>query len=216
MRAWLGKVGDSLRLWARALKSDVLLVYFAARDPRVPLAVRALALAVAAYALSPIDLIPDFIPVLGYLDDLLLVPLGLYVVIRLLPAEVLESARLQAARVMERPRSKAAALVIVCVWIALAVLAGAAVMATYPATRDAGARHIESVSAGYTVSDGHARLIGAPPQVAAHGPVHDRFRLTNGRAHEFGSAGRMLLKTLNLYVPAAYTDQGRELPAFRG
>lgn len=129
MRAWLSKVGNSVRLWARALKRDVLLVYFAARDPRVPFAVRALAVAVAAYALSPIDLIPDFIPVLGYLDDLLLVPLGLYVVIRLLPTQVLESARLQAAQMMQRPRSTAAAFVIVCLWIAVAVFAGAALMA---------------------------------------------------------------------------------------
>jgi len=70
---------------------------------------------------------------LGYLDDLLLVPLGLYVVIRLLPTQVLESARLQAAQVMERPRSTAAALVIVCLWISVAVFAGVALMAVYPA-----------------------------------------------------------------------------------
>jgi uncharacterized membrane protein YkvA (DUF1232 family) len=130
----LSKVVDSVRLWARALKSNVLLVYFAARDPRVPLAVRALAVVVAAYALSPIDLIPDFIPVLGYLDDLLLVPLGLYVVIRLLPTQVLESARLQAAQIMQRPRSTAAALVIVGLWISVVVFAGWALMAAAPAT----------------------------------------------------------------------------------
>lgn len=66
MRAWLREVGHSARRWARALQGNVLPVYFAARDPRTPIAVRALAMAVAAYALSPIDLIPDFIPVLGY------------------------------------------------------------------------------------------------------------------------------------------------------
>ena len=76
---------QTAKQWARALKRDVLVVYLAARDPRTPWALRLLALAVAAYALSPIDLVPDFIPVLGYLDDLLIVPLGLALVLRLLP-----------------------------------------------------------------------------------------------------------------------------------
>ena len=75
----------SARLWAQGIKRDVVAVYFAARDPATPWSVRLLALGVAAYALSPIDLIPDFIPVLGYLDDLLIVPLGLMLVIRWLP-----------------------------------------------------------------------------------------------------------------------------------
>lgn len=114
--------------WARALKSDIVMVYFAARDRRVAWGVRALAVAVAAYALSPIDLIPDFIPVIGYLDDLLIVPLGIYVVIRLLPVRVLESARLQAAKALERPRSRAAAIVIVGLWLGIAALAGMALM----------------------------------------------------------------------------------------
>ena len=78
---------------ARRIKQDVVAVYHAARDKRTPWAVRLLALLVAAYALSPIDLIPDFVPVLGYLDDLLLVPLGLLQVIRLLPPAVLADAR---------------------------------------------------------------------------------------------------------------------------
>ena len=83
--------------WAKRIKRDVVAVWFAARDPLAPLPVRVLAVAVAAYALSPIDLIPDFIPVLGYLDDLLIVPLGLMLVIRLLPPAVLASARERAA-----------------------------------------------------------------------------------------------------------------------
>lgn len=99
------------------MKRDVIAIYFAARDPDTPLAVRVLALAVAAYALSPIDLIPDFIPVLGYLDDLLLVPLGLLIVIRLLPAHVLTSSRQKAAAAIDRPRSKSAAIVIICIWL---------------------------------------------------------------------------------------------------
>lgn len=108
---------DSAKDWSRRIKRDVVAVYFAARDPETPLAVRALALVVAAYALSPIDLIPDFIPVLGYLDDLLIVPLGLAVVIRLLPSHVLASSRAKATAALDRPRSKAAAVVIVGVWL---------------------------------------------------------------------------------------------------
>ena len=84
------------KTWARGIKRDVVTVYFAARDPLAPLAPRILAAVVAAYALSPIDLIPDFIPVLGYLDDLLIVPLGLLLVMRLMPREVLANARIQA------------------------------------------------------------------------------------------------------------------------
>ena len=79
-----------LRKWAKELKRQTLVVYFAARDPRTPWLARLLALGIAAYALSPIDLIPDFIPVVGYLDDLLIVPLGLMLVLRLLPAGVLQ------------------------------------------------------------------------------------------------------------------------------
>jgi uncharacterized membrane protein YkvA (DUF1232 family) len=108
--------------WARLIKRDVLVVYFAARDPAAPLLARGLALAVAAYALSPIDLIPDFIPVLGYLDDLLIVPLGLLLVIRLLPPAVLDAARVRAAAALARPRSWLAAGVVVAIWIACAGL----------------------------------------------------------------------------------------------
>lgn len=68
---------ESAKQWARSLKQDVIALWIAARDPRTPWHAKALAAAVAAYALSPIDLIPDFIPVLGYLDDLLIVPLGI-------------------------------------------------------------------------------------------------------------------------------------------
>ncbi len=108
---------SSLKEWAKELKQFTLVAYFAARDPRTPTHVRALALLVAAYALSPIDLIPDFIPVLAYLDDLVLVPLGLALVVRLLPPAVLTSAREQAQRAGERPTSKVAAAIIVVVWL---------------------------------------------------------------------------------------------------
>ena len=105
------------KAWARRIKVDVVAVYFAARDPRTPWSVRLLAAAVAAYALSPIDLIPDFIPVLGYLDDLIIVPVGLILVVRLLPPHILESSRLKASEALERPRSRSAAAVIVGIWL---------------------------------------------------------------------------------------------------
>jgi len=102
---------------ARRIKHDALTVYFAARDPRTPWHVRLLALAIAAYAMSPIDLIPDFIPVLGYLDDVILLPLGILLVIRLTPAEVIEASRLKARAVSEKPTSRVAAAAIVVVWV---------------------------------------------------------------------------------------------------
>ncbi len=105
--------GASLKGWAKSLKTHTLTVYFAAR---------LLALCVAAYALSPIDLIPDFIPVIGYLDDLVIVPLGIALVVRLTPPEVIESARRQAALATERPVSRAAAAVIVALWLLAALV----------------------------------------------------------------------------------------------
>jgi uncharacterized membrane protein YkvA (DUF1232 family) len=113
---------ERTRQWARTLKRDVVAVWIAARDPRVPWYVKALALAVAAYALSPIDLIPDFIPVLGYLDDLIIVPLGLALVIKLIPGPLMAEFRAEAALREAAPRSVAAALVILALWIAGAVL----------------------------------------------------------------------------------------------
>ena len=107
----------AIKEWARRIKLDILAVYFAARNPDTPPLVRLLALAVAAYALSPIDLIPDFIPVLGYLDDLIIVPIGLMLVVRLVPPNVLAISRSQAAAALERPRSMAAAIFIVVVWL---------------------------------------------------------------------------------------------------
>jgi uncharacterized membrane protein YkvA (DUF1232 family) len=113
---------DALKNSARALKRQAFAVYFAARDPRTPRLVRWLALGIAAYAFSPIDLIPDFIPVLGYLDDLILIPLGIALVVKLVPHEVMQSARAQAAAAAERPTSRVAAAVIAIVWIAVTLL----------------------------------------------------------------------------------------------
>ena len=113
---------ERARQWARAIKRDVLALWIAARDPRVPWYAKALAAAVAAYALSPIDPIPDFIPVLGYLDDLVIVPLGILLVVWLIPTELMAGFRQQAATMSGSPRSVAGAIAIVLVWIAAAAL----------------------------------------------------------------------------------------------
>ena len=111
---------EQLRRWARSIKAEAFALYLAARDPRTPWYAKVAVAAVAAYALSPIDLIPDFIPVLGYLDDLLIVPAGIYLALRLIPPHVLAWGREQALRVPERPKSYWAAGAIVLVWVALA------------------------------------------------------------------------------------------------
>ena len=108
---------ERLRQWARALKRNVAVLALAARDPAVPLAAKLLAGAVAAYALSPIDLIPDFIPVLGLLDDVLLVPAGIWLVLRMIPPEVLAQLRSRAEAQADLPRSRVAALIIVGLWV---------------------------------------------------------------------------------------------------
>lgn len=108
---------------ARSLKLEVATLWFAMRDPRVPWYAKALAAVVVGYALSPIDLIPDFIPVLGLLDDLVLVPLGVLLVRSLVPRDVLADCRREATTWTERPKSRMAAAIIVLVWAALGVLA---------------------------------------------------------------------------------------------
>ena len=108
---------------ARKLKQDVVVVALAMRDPRVPWYARALGACIVAYALSPIDLIPDFIPVIGYLDDLVLVPLGLLLMLRLVPAEVLAEHRLAAADIAERPVSYAGAGAVILAWLLSLALA---------------------------------------------------------------------------------------------
>lgn len=110
---------ESMKEQARRIKAHTLAVYFAASDPRMPFCVRVLAILVAAYALSPIDLIPDFIPVIGLLDDILLVPAGLALVVRLTPSVVMESARIKAKEASESPTSYSAATFIVVVWLAV-------------------------------------------------------------------------------------------------
>jgi uncharacterized membrane protein YkvA (DUF1232 family) len=108
----------ALREWALRLKRDVVALWIAARDPRVHWYAKVLAGTVAAYALSPIDLIPDLIPVLGYVDDLLIVPAGIWVVVKLIPPPLMAEFRKEATRRAERPTSHAAAAIIGLIWIA--------------------------------------------------------------------------------------------------
>ncbi|MDQ1081135.1 YkvA family protein [Pseudoroseomonas cervicalis] len=109
-----------IRDWARAIRRDVHALYLAARDPRTPWYARALALAIAAYALSPIDLIPDFIPVLGYLDEAILLPLAILLVIRLVPPALMQEHRAAALAAGGRPVSRAGAAAIIALWLAAA------------------------------------------------------------------------------------------------
>src|SRR5258707_3546765 len=95
------------KAWARNLKRDSHAIYLASRDPRVPWYAKVLAIAVAAYALSPIDLIPDFIPVIGYLDDLVILPLGIWLVVSLIPHDVMVEYRAKAGETARRPTSRA-------------------------------------------------------------------------------------------------------------
>jgi uncharacterized membrane protein YkvA (DUF1232 family) len=118
---------ERLRSWARGIKRDVHALYLSARDPRVPWYAKAVALAVAAYALSPIDPIPDFIPVLGYLDELIVLPLGILLAVRLIPPNILAEHRATATDAPLRP-SRTAAAVIIAIWIGLALITlGAAI-----------------------------------------------------------------------------------------
>jgi len=114
--------GTSLREWARSMKRDGVALWFAARHRRTPLAAKALCVFVVAYALSPIDLIPDFIPVLGYVDDVLLLPALMWLAIRMIPDDVMDECRVCADAWMrsqgKKPRSWAGAALIVALWIA--------------------------------------------------------------------------------------------------
>ncbi len=110
---------------ARELKVQVYALYLAYRDPRVPLPAKIVAAFVVGYAFSPIDLIPDPIPVLGYLDDLVIVPLGVALALRMIPPEVLAECQAKSREVMKqgKPVNKAAAVIIIAIWLLLAALA---------------------------------------------------------------------------------------------
>lgn len=109
----------TLKTWARNLKRDVGALWIAARDSRVPWYAKAVAGAVAAYALSPIDLIPDFIPVIGYLDDLLIVPAGIWLALRLIPPALMLEFRAVADARATKPVSRVALVIILALWLSL-------------------------------------------------------------------------------------------------
>ena len=119
-------LNTSLKAWAKRIKRDGVTLWFAGKHPATPWYAKALGIFVVAYALSPIDLIPDFIPVLGYVDDVLLLPGLIWLTIKLLPVEVLNDSRAQADAWMriqsEKPRSYLGAVLIILLWIAVGVL----------------------------------------------------------------------------------------------
>lgn len=102
---------------AKKLKSEVFALYFALRDPRVPWYARLFIVFVVGYAFSPIDLIPDFIPILGYLDDLVLIPIGIALAIKMIPPFVMDEAREKSLSLTSKPRNWFAAIVIICIWL---------------------------------------------------------------------------------------------------
>jgi len=115
---------EKWKQWAKRVKIEVYALYLAYKDPRVPLCARILAACVVGYAFSPIDLIPDFIPILGYLDDLVLIPLGVTLVLRMIPSDVMSDCRVKAKEIMNqgKPVNKVAAAVFVGIWVCLAAL----------------------------------------------------------------------------------------------
>ena len=115
---------ERLKQKSRHLKIEIYALYLAYRDPRVPWYAKAFVALVVGYALSPIDLIPDFIPVLGYLDDLILIPLGVAVALKMIPEKVMEDCRIRSKEVMskKKPINRIAAVVIICIWLILIVM----------------------------------------------------------------------------------------------
>ena len=126
---------NRLKDWARTVKRDVHALYLASRDPRVPWYAKALAVLVAGYALTPVDLIPDFIPVLGYMDDVILVPAGIWLAIKLIPPDIMAEHRELDTAGRERPISRTAVIVIGGIWVASAVLCGWLVIVLCPQGR---------------------------------------------------------------------------------
>ena len=115
---------NRIKAWAKSLKRDVMTLWFVLRHPHTPWLARALAAILTAYALSPIDLIPDFIPVLGYLDDLIIVPLGIWLLLKIIPEQVLMECRNQAddwfRQDQQKPRSWMGLLIILGLWVGAA------------------------------------------------------------------------------------------------
>ena len=113
---------QKLRDWGTSLKRDVVAVWLASGDPRVPWYTRVMAIAVAGYAFSPIDLIPNFVPVLGYVDDAIVLPLGVLLMLRLIPREIMAEHRVSATRLADSPRSRTASVIIAAIWLSITVV----------------------------------------------------------------------------------------------
>jgi uncharacterized membrane protein YkvA (DUF1232 family) len=114
---------ERMKLWARSIRRDVHAIYLASHDPRVPWYAKVLAISIAAYALSPIDLIPDFIPVLGYLDEVIILPLAIMLVVRLIPPDIMAEHRAAASIAIDKPTSRAGATLVIAIWVLLAAVA---------------------------------------------------------------------------------------------
>nr|WP_106779277.1 YkvA family protein [Lysinibacillus timonensis] len=116
---------NKLKAWAKNLKRQIFLLYFAYKDERVPLFVKVFTACVVAYALSPIDLIPDFIPILGYIDDILIVPLGVMFALKMMPKEVLSDCEDKAEELLKKgkPKNWIAGSIIVFIWVMITIWA---------------------------------------------------------------------------------------------
>ncbi len=126
----MGKLIEQWKGQAQKLKIETYALYLAYRDPRVPLHARVFAGCVVGYAFSPIDLIPDFIPVIGYLDDLILVPLGIKIALSMIPENVMRESREKAREIIQqgRPVSWVAAVIIISIWLLLAIFSLALIL----------------------------------------------------------------------------------------
>lgn len=121
---------QKMKKWARNLKKQLLVLYLAYRDERVPWYAKLFTMLIVAYAFSPIDLIPDFIPILGYLDDLILVPIGVYFALKLIPEEVLEDCKreIEEKSLVNKPKNWITALLIICIWLIVFIWIGKLVL----------------------------------------------------------------------------------------
>lgn len=116
---------DKIKTWARSLKRQIFILYFACKDERVPWHAKAFTACVVAYAFSPIDIIPDFIPILGYLDDVILVPIGIMIALKMIPKNVLTDCEVKAEEMMKngKPKNWIVGSLIVMIWVLIIIWA---------------------------------------------------------------------------------------------
>lgn len=154
---------ERFRDWGRGIQRDVVALWLAARDPRVPWYAKLLAAMVAAYALSPIDLIPDFVPILGYLDDLLIVPAGIWATVKLIPRPVMAELRVKALE-QRRPTTKVGMAIVLTLWLAAFALT---VWLLWPAISGAAKRPAQPVAAFARRAIASPISTSAPPAAAS-------------------------------------------------